>query len=173
MSKNYNDIFLNITINKKNGYENSNPINQNLAQSYLALKNLNLREDLFNYYMRNMENLDTKTNLKHRKIKDKKAKIKKFSDENKNQEQINHIQFKRNKIKNNKDNFDEISLDKYKMYLNALFNENNNKSNDITKINNNKMNNIHKINNNYSSPSNNTNHSFYKKMIFIIITIIP
>ena len=149
----YNGLFLNIAINKKNGNENINNINSNpnRTQSHLALKNLNLREDLFNY-MKSMQNINTKTNMKHRKIKDKKAKIKKFSDENKSQEQINHIPLKRNKIKNNNQNLEGISLNKYKRYLNALFNDNNNK-----------INNINKINNNYYSPTNNINNSLPKK----------
>ena len=137
ISKNYNDLFLNLTTNKKNTNEN----NQNRTQSFWAAKNLYLNEDVFDYTQ--LQNIESTSYLKHKKIKDKKVKIKKFYDENNNNN--NNYKIKQNKtMKNNQEDFD---AKKYKMYLNALFNDN--KNNDY--------NNSSPLNSN----GNKKNHDYY------------
>lgn len=141
ITKNYNDLFLNLTTNKKNDYENKiiNNTNPNKAQSSWTLKNLNLREDMLNYNQ--YTNIETKPSLKFKKIKDKKVKIKKFNEK----ENKNNILYKSRKKNNKKNEIEDIQLDEYKKYLNALFNENsqnnytNSKNNNISPSNNNSL----------------------------------
>ena len=127
ISKNYNDLFLNMTSYKKKDNEN-NKNNENKTQSFLALKNIDLNEDLINYMK--LQNAESITNLKPKKLRDKKVIIRKFHDENKN----SNISPKKNKKKrinhNNNEDYEDVSLTKYKMYLNQLFSENNNDKNE-------------------------------------------
>jgi hypothetical protein len=99
---------------------------------------------------------ESKPNIKNIKIKEKKAIIKRFN-VLENRKEMNNISLhRRNKPKKKKYIFDEIPLDKYKMYLDALFNENNNNN----EIYNNTVNNINFPLNYYSlnKSKNNINY---------------
>ena len=161
ISKSYNDIFINIS--KKQ----SNNTDYNRKQDLLSSRNMNKKEQ-------QSKNVESKSNIKNAKIKERKAKIKKFN-VLENRKEMNNISLQsRNKPKKKKYNFDEIPLDKYKMYLDYLFSENNN-SNEIynNTVNNNNRDfplNYYSLNksknniysrNNYTLDNNITNSNYF------------
>ena len=109
---------------------------------------------------RQLKNVESKPNIKNIKIKERKAKIKRFN-VLENRKEMNNISLQgRNKPKKKKYIFDEIPLETYKMYLDALFNENN--SNEIynNTVNNNNNNKDFPLN--YFSLNKSKNNIYYK-----------
>ena len=97
----------------------NNEKSQNKSQSFWNLKNVNLRKEMMNF----VQNEDSKPKKNCKKVKYKKAIIRKF----KEIEYRNNIPKTRNKNSHKKqlNGIQDIPLDQYKKYLNALFYDNN------------------------------------------------